>query len=1602
MPVLNVDTDGNAGTVTIKNITIDGRDQAVMDMNNGSGDFIGIGIVDSNVVVDGVTIKNIRSSDTDMWGESENYGILAEAGSSLGTNVSVTVTNSEIYNYQKTGIIGWGPQLDITITDNEITGAGVDGTCGQNGIQIGSSNTDRYGTTATITGNTISELGFENNVYGATGIILRQSGDVTVSDNTISGTVDGSGNCAGVTVYQGRHGVTITVEDNVFINTDYAVFNEFQVPGVILNVNGNDFSGSVLAILDSHSLPDTVWGNNTFGSNATTLTVNSSGTPLNGKLAYYLFDGDDSLTDTGSVDSVMYGGGGNDTITAGSGDDILVGGLGDDTLTGGDGEDVFMYEAVEYYPGSTTEVMYNVTDFGTDLIKDFTTEDIIRVAGADFTGYSFAEGDGLNVAANSAEVVQSGGQTQLFIDLDGVTGADLVINLDGTYDAADFLTDGTDITYEVNVAPTLSLTALGGTSDQTTTAPIALFDASAADTGNSSQTFSSLTLTVEGVEDAAEYIVINNVEIALTNGNSVSVSGGTASVTLVNGTATLVLSGLALSNTQLLSLLDGMGYMNDEDEPTIGDRVITLTEIKDSGNAANTVNPNIASTVNVNLFAAPELTMTGSDVSFTEKGEDAVTLFEITSADTGDVGQTFTGISLTVTNVADATEYLVIDGTEVALVDGTTVSVAGGTASVSVLNGTATLTLSGIDLDNTEMAALVGAISYLNTDTTLTAGDRVITITEVTDSGTVSNVSTPNVSATVSVEDLFTLPSVTVAAAGGTLAYASTTPVDLFGTVTSADTGDDGESFTGLKLTVTNVSDSTEVITIGGVDVALTNGTSVSVAGGTASVTVVNGTATVTLTGLDLDGTELGALVDGASYKNTGTTPTGGDRVITLTEISDSGTENNTVTPNVSSTVSVVASPAITNAAFNAATGVITVAGTGLAAGDVIDATKLTLTGEGGNTYTLAGTYTVAATANGFSLTLTETDLLNVKGLLNSNGSSSAGSTAFNLGAASGWSVTKPAAADTVNAVTVSGSASPAVTSTTYNAETGVITVTGTNFVKQPGAANDIDVTKFTFTGEGGSVTLSTTSKVETSSGSTFTVTLSTADKALVNALLDKNGATSSGGTSYNLSLADDWNGPVTGGNTADTTNPITVSGVKVVETVDGVAVTTETSTVTQTYTDLNGNTVTREVETETVTVAPVTDTRVNQEGPAATAEIPLFWGESSRTEWATVASLPVGVGIATSGVRSPVDNRTLNDAIGDLLYYIDTTAPTTDGARTGMLAGGSGFLETLSESTDTLIVNKVTLTVAGTDVPATPIVISGTANNVTTPTGTDTPKEAIVIDASALPAGTELNLQNIEFAVIIGSGVVVRGGDGANIVFAGEGSQNILLGADDDELHAGDGDDFVGSLAGDDRIFGEGGNDRMSGGDGADFMHGGSGTDTVVYSGNMNDYIITRDHGLTYISHISNPSQKDVVLNSEHIEFDDGTYNIDNSDELTYIASLYTQILGRQPEVDGFQYWADVVEDHNLSVGDMTIWFMKSAEYETAAGVDFDTLSAADQVEQLYVALLGRPSDVDGKAYWLGVLDSGHSIQDVAESFVTSVEMQGVYNLPDEWNFFS
>jgi len=458
---------------------------------------------------------------------------------------------------------------------------------------------------------------------------------------------------------------------------------------------------------------------------------------------------------------------------------------------------------------------------------------------------------------------------------------------------------------------------------------------------------------------------------------------------------------------------------------------------------------------------------------------------------------------------------------------------------------------------------------------------------------------------------------------------------------------------------------------------------------------------------------------------------------------------------------------------------------------------------------------------------------------------------------------------------------------------------------------------------------------------------------------------------------------------TTPTTPPATTT------TVDGTTVQTTTTTQTRTTTDTNGHTTATTVSTEQIVIAPVTSNRAEQTGSTTTADIPLFWGESTRTEWATTANIPTGVGLASEGSRAPAATQTTQTALDDLIYYIDTTTPETDTGKGGMLNGGETFLQALS-NIETLVVNKITLSTVNTEASQVPITITGVANTIATTNGSIAPQEALVIDAQTLPSHSTLQLQNVEFAVIIGEDLTIRGGEGRNILFSGAGSQNIMLGEDDDELHAGAGDDTVGSAGGDDQIFGEAGDDTVFGGEGNDMLHGGGNTDVTTYSGNMADYVITRDEGKTYVALASNSNEVDTLINVESIEFADSSYTIENSITLSKIATLYMQILDRQAEIDGFQYWAK----DTTSLGNIALGFITSVEYKTNSGVNWETLDVSGKVEQFYEALLGRSSDEVGKAYWVDAINAGMTFEQAAEGFIDSVELSGIYQSKEDWNF--
>ena len=230
------------------------------------------------------------------------------------------------------------------------------------------------------------------------------------------------------------------------------------------------------------------------------------------------------------------------------------------------------------------------------------------------------------------------------------------------------------------------------------------------------------------------------------------------------------------------------------------------------------------------------------------------------------------------------------------------------------------------------------------------------------------------------------------------------------------------------------------------------------------------------------------------------------------------------------------------------------VAATGLSrkfgATNDIDVTKLSVFGEGGSSYTLTGSSVEITSLTAFSITLSDADMINANGLLNKDGTTSGDNTTYNLFAAEDWAAgaaTGLAIADgATNAITVSNTQIPTVSSATYDFNTGVLAVTGTNLVKKSGGTNDVDLTKLTISGLGSGTRTLTTTNVEITDKTSFSVTLNSADKTQVDLLLDANGTQATDAVVYNLNAAEDWmTGSAAAANIVDATgNGITVSNV--------------------------------------------------------------------------------------------------------------------------------------------------------------------------------------------------------------------------------------------------------------------------------------------------------------------------------------------------------------------------------------------------------------------------------------------------------------------------
>ncbi|MEW9919544.1 DUF4214 domain-containing protein [Marimonas sp. MJW-29] len=255
---------------------------------------------------------------------------------------------------------------------------------------------------------------------------------------------------------------------------------------------------------------------------------------------------------------------------------------------------------------------------------------------------------------------------------------------------------------------------------------------------------------------------------------------------------------------------------------------------------------------------------------------------------------------------------------------------------------------------------------------------------------------------------------------------------------------------------------------------------------------------------------------------------------------------------------------------------------------------------------------------------------------------------------------------------------------------------------------------------------------------------------------------------------------------------------------------------------------------------------------------------------------------------------------------------------------------------------------------------------------------------------------------------------------FSGLAGDDILSGANGpDALNGGSGNDILRGGALQDVLTGGLGNDLIFG---SERMSDGIDGDTARFAGLSSDYTVVG--GSTYAVVTGPDGARDKLFNIEFLRFDDTYFALGEGSALDSVsrdaftveervALLYEAALDRNGAIDlpGLNFYIEVTERDNLSNEFLAADLMTSPEFTAKFG-DVNTLSNDAFLEQIYLNVLDRASDGAGKAFYLGLLDSGTitralALADIATSPENSQGsadiLMGLYeSSTGDWSFVS
>lgn len=210
------------------------------------------------------------------------------------------------------------------------------------------------------------------------------------------------------------------------------------------------------------------------------------------------------------------------------------------------------------------------------------------------------------------------------------------------------------------------------------------------------------------------------------------------------------------------------------------------------------------------------------------------------------------------------------------------------------------------------------------------------------------------------------------------------------------------------------------------------------------------------------------------------------------------------------------------------------------------------------------------------------------------------------------------------------------------------------------------------------------------------------------------------------------------------------------------------------------------------------------------------------------------------------------------------------------------------------------------------------------------------------------------------------RAASGALDITGSAGADRIISGNFDDKLAGGAGDDVLSGAGGSDVLLGGEGSDRLTGGDGDDLLDGGAGLDFMHIARSRSELKIWAENGSFKVQDLGGKGGTDTLQGMERIQFTGGAMALDINGTGGQVYRLYQAAFDRKPDMQGAGFWINAA-DRGVGLMEIAEGFIGSKEFKTLYGT---APSNQELVDRLYLNVLHRAPDAEGRAFWIDVLD--------------------------------